>query len=144
MSTEIIIDGPVSDGVPLPFQVVIQPTLTFFKPIQASAASVDGYLTAEQAAAYVGVSTETVRRLLPQTGDNLYCGHCDRLPIYPRRSGRVPSKPHYAIMSAYSINRHSGAFTAPFNQILNEPRVYTFKDTAIPLPNSDTLIPFSL
>jgi excisionase family DNA binding protein len=63
MSTEISIDGPVSDGVPIPdVQVIIQPVLTFFKPITAPA-SVDGYLTAEQAAAHVGVSTETVRRL---------------------------------------------------------------------------------
>jgi hypothetical protein len=54
----------------------------------------------------------------------------------------LPLVMNYAIMSAYSINRHSGAFTAPFNQILNEPRVYTYKDTAIPLPNSDT--PYSV
>jgi excisionase family DNA binding protein len=62
MSTEINIDGPVSDGVPLPFQVVIQPVLTFFKPIQAPAAQVDGYLTAEQAANYLGVHVETLRK----------------------------------------------------------------------------------
>jgi len=62
MSTEIKIDGPVSEGVPLPFQVVIQPVLTFFKPIQAPAAQVDGYLTAEQAANYLGVHVETLRK----------------------------------------------------------------------------------
>ena len=62
MSTEISIDGPVSDGVSLPFQVVIQPVLTFFKPIQATAAQVDGYLTAEQAANYLSVHVETLRK----------------------------------------------------------------------------------
>jgi hypothetical protein len=35
MSTEIHIDGPVSDRVSLPFEIVVQPTLTFFKPIAA-------------------------------------------------------------------------------------------------------------
>jgi excisionase family DNA binding protein len=64
VSTEINISGPVSDSVSIPsVQVVIQPVLTFFKPIQATAAQVDGYLTAEQAAECIGVSTETVRRL---------------------------------------------------------------------------------
>jgi hypothetical protein len=46
------------------------------------------------------------------------------------------------IMNAYSINRSSSSFTAPINQILNEARVYTYKDRAIPLPNSDT--PYSV
>src|SRR5271155_31670 len=54
----------------------------------------------------------------------------------------LPLVMNYAIMNAYSINRSSPAFTAPFNQILNEPRVYTPKDRAIPLPNSDT--PYSV
>lgn len=45
-------------------------------------------------------------------------------------------------MSACSIDRESSAFTAPFNEIKNEPRVYTDKDVAIPLPNSDT--PYSV
>jgi excisionase family DNA binding protein len=64
---EFEIDGPVSDGVPLPFQVVIQPTLTFFKPIQAAPASSEkppGALsTTEEAAAYLAISPETLRRL---------------------------------------------------------------------------------
>jgi hypothetical protein len=54
----------------------------------------------------------------------------------------LPLVMNYAIMNAYSINRSSPAFTAPFNQILNESRVYTPKDRAIPLPNSDT--PYSV
>lgn len=54
----------------------------------------------------------------------------------------LPLVMNYAIMNAYSINHSSPAFTAPFNQILNEARVYTPKDRAIPLPNSDT--PYSV
>jgi hypothetical protein len=54
----------------------------------------------------------------------------------------LPLVMSYAIMSAYSIDRASLAFTAPFNKIKNEPRAYTDKDVAIPLPNSDT--PYSV
>ena len=61
MSTQINIDGPVvSDGVPIPdVQVVVQPTLTFFKPI-AAPALVDGLWSA--AAEYVGVHPDTLRK----------------------------------------------------------------------------------
>ncbi len=45
---------------------------------------------------------------------------------------------NHGAMYAYSIDTKSPAFTAPFNVIKNEARVYTPKDRAIPLPNSDT------
>ncbi len=54
----------------------------------------------------------------------------------------LPIVMNYAVMNEYAINKESGQFKAPFNQILNEPRVYTYKDTAIVTPNSDT--PYSL
>ncbi|MBX3732353.1 MAG: DUF1254 domain-containing protein [Verrucomicrobiae bacterium] len=54
----------------------------------------------------------------------------------------LPIVMNYAVMYAYSVDRNSGQFKAPFNQILNEPRVFTYKDTAIITPNSDT--PYSL
>ena len=41
-------------------------------------------------------------------------------------------------MYEYAIDRNSGQFKAPFNQIKNEPNVFTYKDTAIVTPNSDT------
>jgi hypothetical protein len=41
-------------------------------------------------------------------------------------------------MYEYAIDHASGQFKAPFNQIRNEPRVFTYKDTAIVTPNSDT------
>ena len=44
----------------------------------------------------------------------------------------------YGIMNEYAINKDSGQFKAPFNQIFNSARVYTPADTAIVTPNSDT------
>jgi hypothetical protein len=49
---------------------------------------------------------------------------------------------NYAVMNEYSVNRDSGQFKAPFNQIHNEARVFTYEDTAIVTPNSDT--PYSM
>ena len=45
---------------------------------------------------------------------------------------------NYAVMYEYAVDRNSGQFKAPFNQIKNEPSVFTYKDTAIVTPNSDT------
>jgi hypothetical protein len=50
----------------------------------------------------------------------------------------LPIVMNYAVMYAYSVDRASGQFKAPFNQISNEHRVFTYKDTAIVTPNSDT------
>ena len=44
----------------------------------------------------------------------------------------------YNIMYDYAVDKDSGQFKAPFNQIKNETQVYTWKDTAIVTPNSDT------
>lgn len=54
----------------------------------------------------------------------------------------LPIVMNYAVMYEYAIDRNSGQFKAPFNQILNEARVFTWKDTAIVTPNSDT--PYSI
>jgi hypothetical protein len=50
----------------------------------------------------------------------------------------LPIVMNYAVMNEYAINRDSGQFKAPFNEINNEHRVFTYKDTAIITPNSDT------
>ena len=50
----------------------------------------------------------------------------------------LPIVMNYAVMHEYAIDRNSGQFKAPFNQIKNEPNVFTYKDTAIVTPNSDT------
>lgn len=54
----------------------------------------------------------------------------------------LPIVMNYAVMYGYAVDRNSGQFKAPFNQIKNEARVFTYEDTAIVTPNSDT--PYSL
>ena len=54
----------------------------------------------------------------------------------------LPIVMNYAVMYAYAVDRDSGQFKAPFNQINNEARVFTYKDTAVITPNSDT--PYSI
>lgn len=54
----------------------------------------------------------------------------------------LPIVMNYGVMYEYAVDRNSGQFKAPFNQIKNEPNVFTYKDTAIVTPNSDT--PYSL
>jgi hypothetical protein len=50
----------------------------------------------------------------------------------------LPIVMNYAVMYEYAVDRNSGQFKAPFNEIKNEPNVFTYRDTAIPTPNSDT------
>ena len=51
----------------------------------------------------------------------------------------LPIVMNYA--NEYAVDRNSGQFKAPFNQIKNEPTVYGYKDTAIVTPNSDPPFP---
>ena len=50
----------------------------------------------------------------------------------------LPIVMNYGVMYEYAVDRNSGQFKAPFNQIKNVPNVFTYKDTAIVTPNSDT------
>lgn len=54
----------------------------------------------------------------------------------------LPIVMNYGIMYEYAVDRSSGQFKAPFNQIKNESHVFTYKDTAVISPNSDT--PYSV
>jgi len=54
----------------------------------------------------------------------------------------LPIVMNYAVMYEYAVDRNSGQFKAPFNQINNEARVFTYRDTAVITPNSDT--PYSI
>lgn len=54
----------------------------------------------------------------------------------------LPIVMSYAVMYDYILDRSSGQWKAPFNQIFNEHRVFTYEDTTIVTPNSDT--PYSL
>ncbi|MBW5440079.1 DUF1254 domain-containing protein [Bradyrhizobium canariense] len=54
----------------------------------------------------------------------------------------LPLVMNYAVMQEFAVNKNSGQFKAPFNQINNEHHVATPEDTAVITPNSDT--PYSL
>jgi hypothetical protein len=50
----------------------------------------------------------------------------------------LPIVMNYAVMYEYAVDKGNPEFKAPFNEIKNEARVFTSKDTAIVTPNSDT------
>jgi hypothetical protein len=49
-----------------------------------------------------------------------------------------PLVDNYRIQHAYFVNRANADYKAPFNQLVNIPRVYTPADNAVQTPNSDT------
>src|SRR5213080_3451154 len=55
---------------------------------------------------------------------------------------RLPIVMNYGVMYEYAVDKNSGQYKAPFNQINNEARVFTYKDTSVITPNSDT--PYSI
>lgn len=55
----------------------------------------------------------------------------------------LPIVMNYGVMYEYAVDKNSEQFKAPFNQIKNEARVFTYKDTAIITPNSDTPYSFA-
>ncbi len=54
----------------------------------------------------------------------------------------LPLVMNYAVMYEFCVDTNSGQYKAPFNQIYNEARVFTPRDTAVVTPNSDT--PYSM
>ncbi len=54
----------------------------------------------------------------------------------------LPLVMNYAVMYDFAVDKSSAQFKAPFNMIHNEARVFTYRDTAIVTPNSDT--PYSI
>jgi hypothetical protein len=50
----------------------------------------------------------------------------------------LPIVMNYAVMYEYAVDKGNPEFKAPFNQIKNEARVFTYEDIAIITPNSDT------
>ena len=54
----------------------------------------------------------------------------------------LPIVMNYGVMYEFAVDSESGQFKAPFNQIKHEANVFTYKDTAVPTPNSDT--PYSI
>jgi hypothetical protein len=54
----------------------------------------------------------------------------------------LPIVMNYAVMNEFVVDKNSGQYKAPFNTISNEARVFTYQDTAVVTPNSDT--PYSM
>jgi hypothetical protein len=50
----------------------------------------------------------------------------------------LPLVMNYAVQYEFFVDRDSGQFKAPFGQMHNEHRVFTYQDTAVVTPNSDT------
>jgi len=50
----------------------------------------------------------------------------------------LPIVMNYAVMYEFTVDKNSGQYKAPFNQLENQARVFTYQDTAIVTPNSDT------
>ena len=55
----------------------------------------------------------------------------------------LPTVMHYAITYQYSVDTTSPQYKAPFNHLLNGARVFTYKDTVVITPNSDTPYSFA-
>jgi hypothetical protein len=54
----------------------------------------------------------------------------------------LPIVMNYGVLYDFVIDKNSGQYKAPFNEMYNDHQVFTYKDTAIPTPNSDT--PYSM
>ena len=50
----------------------------------------------------------------------------------------LPIVMNYGVMYDFVIDKASGQYKAPFNTLKNETNVFTYKDTAVVTPNSDT------
>jgi hypothetical protein len=55
----------------------------------------------------------------------------------------LPIVMNYAVMYDFCVDKDSDQYKGPFNQIVNEARVFTYKDTAVVTPNSDTPYSFA-
>jgi len=50
----------------------------------------------------------------------------------------LPIVMNYAVMNEFVLDKNSGQYKAPFNSTSNEARVFTYEDTAVVTPNSDS------
>ncbi|BBC03307.1 hypothetical protein M2192_005181 [Bradyrhizobium elkanii USDA 61] len=55
----------------------------------------------------------------------------------------LPMVMAYGVMNQYAVDKSSGQYKAPFNTLFNEARVFTYEDTAVITPNSDTPYSFA-
>lgn len=54
----------------------------------------------------------------------------------------LPIVMNYGTMYEFTVDKTSSQYKGPFNTVANEARVFTYKDTSVPTPNSDT--PYSM
>jgi hypothetical protein len=54
----------------------------------------------------------------------------------------LPIVMNYGVMYEFTVDRNSGQYKAPLNTLYNDAQVFTWRDTAIVTPNSDT--PYSM
>src|SRR5262245_35775924 len=54
----------------------------------------------------------------------------------------LPIVMNYDVLYQFVVDKDSGQYKAPFNTIANDHRVFTYQDTAVVTPNSDT--PYSM
>ena len=54
----------------------------------------------------------------------------------------LPIVMNYAVLHDFAVDKNSGQYKAPFNEIWNDHQTFTYKDTSVPTPNSDT--PYSM
>jgi len=94
----------------------------------AAIADADAISTAEQADKQANISAPSIRETKAIAEEGFIYG----LPIVM----------NYAVMQEFAVDKTSGQFKAPFNSIFNDAHVFTYKDTAVITPNSDT--PYSM
>jgi hypothetical protein len=94
----------------------------------AAIADADAISTAEQADKKAGISAPSIA----ETKAIAEAGFIYGLPIVM----------NYAVMQEFAVDKNSGQFKAPFNTMYNDAAVFTYKDTAVVTPNSDT--PYSM
>ena len=88
----------------------------------------DAISTAEQADKKAGVAAPSIEETKAIAEEGFIYG----LPIVM----------NYAVMNEFCVDKNSSQYKGPFNEINNEARVFTYKDTAVVTPNSDT--PYSM
>jgi hypothetical protein len=54
----------------------------------------------------------------------------------------LPIVMNYAVQYEFCVDKTSSQYKGPYNQIANEARVFTYEDTSVITPNSDT--PYSM
>jgi len=102
--------------------------ISFIVASFAAIADADAISTAEQADKQANISAPSIKETKAIAEEGFIYG----LPIVM----------NYAVMQEFAVDKSSGQFKAPFNAIFNDAHVFTYKDTAVITPNSDT--PYSM